>query len=139
VRKPVVFDRAPDGRCYRGELGVGEVNCWHDSPPYFMNLSRRACSSSFVPSGKTAAILLERRSLNRSRRRRLQANDPQDYPDDGDEEDEPNRFDDQLLEPLRGQSIPPPGAPLIDRVGTTKSDNVWAFSLTGVETPGSGT
>jgi hypothetical protein len=38
----------------------------------------------------------------------LQANDPQDYPDDGDEEAEPNRFDDQLLEPLRGQSVPPP-------------------------------
>ena len=27
--KPVVFDGAPDCRCYRGELVVGEVNCRH--------------------------------------------------------------------------------------------------------------
>ena len=41
--------------------------------------------------------------------------DPQDYPDDGDEEAKPDRVDDQLLEPLRGQSIPPPAG---DAVGS---------------------
>jgi hypothetical protein len=30
VQKPVVLDSAPDGRRYRGELVVREVNCRHD-------------------------------------------------------------------------------------------------------------
>jgi hypothetical protein len=29
VRKSVRFDGPPDGRCYRGELFVGEGNCRH--------------------------------------------------------------------------------------------------------------
>jgi hypothetical protein len=40
--------------------------------------------------------------------RLLEANGPQDHPNNDDEEAEPECFDDQLLEPLRGQSIPPP-------------------------------
>jgi hypothetical protein len=34
----------------------------------------------------------------------LPANEPQDHPDDGDEEAEPNRSDDPLLAQLRGQN-----------------------------------
>ena len=41
-------------------------------------------------------------------------------------------FDDQLFEPLRGQSIPPPASHSIDSVGTRKSERVWAFSLTKI-------
>ena len=38
--------------------------------------------------------------------RLLEANDPQDHPDDGDEEAEPERFDDQLHEPLGVNQFP---------------------------------
>jgi hypothetical protein len=45
----------------------------------------------------------------RSFLRLLEANGPQDYPNNDDEEAEPDRVDDQLLEPLRGQSNSSPG------------------------------
>ena len=40
--------------------------------------------------------------------RLLEADDPQDHPDDGDEGAEPDRVEDQLFELLEGQSISSP-------------------------------
>jgi hypothetical protein len=59
-------------------------------------LSRWPCRRSAGAKGRRQAFL-----------RFLKANDPQDHPNNDDEEAEPECFDDQLLEPLRGQSILP--------------------------------
>jgi hypothetical protein len=59
----------------------------------------------------------------RSFLRLLEANGPQDHPNNDDEEAEPECFDDQLLEPLRSQSIPPPAGHVV------AAESVRAWSL----------
>ena len=59
----------------------------------------------------------------RASARLLEANGPQDHPNNDDEEAEPECFDDQLLEPLRSQSIPPPAGHVV------AAESVRAWSL----------
>src|ERR1700722_6036822 len=88
----------------------------------------RKSESVWAWSFKRAFSLALRRPARANGRRRsflrlLEANDPQDHPDDGHQEAEPDRVDDQLLEPLRSQSIPPPAGHVV------AAESVRAWSL----------
>jgi hypothetical protein len=58
VGKSVVFDGPPDGRCYRGKLVVGEVNCRHSPDIIGRHLSIKESATCVAPARRRTHALI---------------------------------------------------------------------------------